>query len=169
MIGAERLPTSIAVELAAAGTEQLAAIAVGARMHFGDNAADAIFVVLERQALEKGFAIGAGSGSESGSHSQIVCLSKRIVKHAEGPTQTVERYTMVSNRMKAKGKNPNAAALGRLGGKASMQARSADEREEFARLGGLAGGKARAKKLTKSERIAIAKKAAEARWGKKTN
>ena len=35
------------------------------------------------------------------------------------------------------------------------------------RLGGLKGGKARADKLTKEERSAIAKKAAAARWGKK--
>jgi hypothetical protein len=41
-------------------------------------------------------------------------------------------------------KNPAAVALGRLGG--------------------LKGGKARAKKLFKSKRIAIAKKAARARW-----
>lgn len=41
-------------------------------------------------------------------------------------------------------KNPAAVALGRLGG--------------------LKGGKARAKKLTKAQRSAIAKKAAEARW-----
>jgi hypothetical protein len=42
------------------------------------------------------------------------------------------------------GKNPHAVALGRLGGKK--------------------GGKARAKALSKSERIAIAKKAAKTRW-----
>ena len=46
------------------------------------------------------------------------------------------------------GKNPNAVALGRLGG--------------------LKGGKVRAKKLTPEERIAIAKKAAKARWSKKS-
>ena len=69
--------------------------------------------------------------------------------------------------MKKRGKNPHAAALGRLGGKASMKGRSAEKREEFARLGGLAGGKARAKTLTKAERVAIAKKAAATRWGKK--
>jgi hypothetical protein len=69
--------------------------------------------------------------------------------------------------MKARKKNPHAAALGRLGGKASMQRRTAEKREEFARLGGLAGGKARAQSLTKAERIAIAKKAAAARWGMK--
>ncbi|MGA2092533.1 MAG: hypothetical protein ABSH16_03875 [Sedimentisphaerales bacterium] len=42
-------------------------------------------------------------------------------------------------------KNPAAVALGRLGG--------------------LKGGKARAAKLTKAERSAIAKKAAKKRWG----
>jgi hypothetical protein len=44
-------------------------------------------------------------------------------------------------------KNPAAVALGRLGG--------------------LKGGAARAKSLTKRQRAAIAKKAATARWGKK--
>ena len=39
--------------------------------------------------------------------------------------------------------------------------------QELGRLGGLKGGKARAAKLTKEERSAIAKKAAEARWAKK--
>lgn len=38
---------------------------------------------------------------------------------------------------------------------------------EFARMGGLVGGKARAKALTKAQRVAIAKKAAKARWGKR--
>lgn len=45
------------------------------------------------------------------------------------------------------GKNPAAVQLGRLGGKK--------------------GGPARARKLTKEQRIAIAKKAAAARWKKK--
>lgn len=44
-------------------------------------------------------------------------------------------------------KNPAAVALGRMGG--------------------LKGGKARAEKLSKARRSEIAKKAAEARWGKK--
>jgi hypothetical protein len=44
------------------------------------------------------------------------------------------------------GKNPHAQALGRLGG--------------------LKGGKARAKKLTPKQRAEIAKKAAAARWKK---
>jgi hypothetical protein len=45
-------------------------------------------------------------------------------------------------------KNPHAVALGRLGGKK--------------------GGKARAEKLTPAERKEIARKAAKARWEKKT-
>jgi hypothetical protein len=36
------------------------------------------------------------------------------------------------------------------------------------KLGGLKGGKARAAKLTPEQRQAIARKAAEARWGKNT-
>ena len=47
-----------------------------------------------------------------------------------------------------KGKNPAAVALGKLGG--------------------AKGGAARAKVLTKARRIAIAKKAAKARWGHRT-
>ncbi len=46
-----------------------------------------------------------------------------------------------------KGKNPAAVALGKLGG--------------------LKGGKARAKSLTAKRRKEIAKKAAKSRWGKK--
>lgn len=38
--------------------------------------------------------------------------------------------------------------------------------KELGRLGGLKGGKARAKKLSTSERREIAKKAASARWSK---
>jgi hypothetical protein len=45
------------------------------------------------------------------------------------------------------GKNPHAVALGRMGG--------------------LKGGKARAEKLTRKQRVAIAKKAAAARWRKR--
>ena len=56
--------------------------------------------------------------------------------------------------------------LGRLGGKRTAQRRSAQERREFARMGGQAGGKARAAKLTAEERSDAARKAAQARWGK---
>jgi hypothetical protein len=38
---------------------------------------------------------------------------------------------------------------------------------ELGRLGGLKGGKARAEKLTKAERVKIAKAGARARWGKR--
>lgn len=38
---------------------------------------------------------------------------------------------------------------------------------ELGRRGGLKGGKARAAKMTSDERSASARKAAEARWGKK--
>jgi len=41
-----------------------------------------------------------------------------------------------------------------------------DPATEFARKGGLKGGKARAKKLSAAERSRIAKKAARARWSK---
>jgi len=52
-----------------------------------------------------------------------------------------------------------------LGGKASMRNRTAEERVEFARAGGLAGGQARARTLTAKRRKEIARKAAAARWG----
>jgi len=39
--------------------------------------------------------------------------------------------------------------------------------QELGRLGGLKGGAARAQKLTAEERSEIAKKAANARWGRK--
>ncbi len=39
--------------------------------------------------------------------------------------------------------------------------------KEYARKGGLIGGKARADKLSPTRKKAIAKKAAKARWGKK--
>ena len=50
---------------------------------------------------------------------------------------------------KPEGKNPHAVALGRLGG--------------------LKGGKARAKKMTPQERQAIARRAAQKRWAKQEN
>lgn len=66
-------------------------------------------------------------------------LAKFIVDMATGNAELPEKET--------DGKNPAAVALGRLGG--------------------LKGGKARAKKLTAKQRQAIAKKAALARYGKK--
>jgi hypothetical protein len=63
----------------------------------------------------------------------------------------------------AKRKNPAAVALAAR----RMKTMTAEQRQEVARTGGLAGGHARAKKLTAAERKAIAKKAAAARWAKK--
>jgi hypothetical protein len=66
----------------------------------------------------------------------------RVVQEATGQTEPVTEEKPLST----KGKNPNAVALGRLGG--------------------LKGGKARASKLTPEQRKEIAQKAAKARWGK---
>jgi hypothetical protein len=65
-------------------------------------------------------------------------LAKFIVDVATGQTDLPEESP--------DGKNPAAVALGKLGG--------------------LKGGKARAKKLSKKQRQAIARKAAAARWNK---
>ncbi|MGO4880373.1 MAG: hypothetical protein ACLP59_06065 [Bryobacteraceae bacterium] len=43
--------------------------------------------------------------------------------------------------------------------------RTAKERTEFARSGGLVGGRARARTLTAQQRKEIARKAAAVRWG----
>ena len=61
-----------------------------------------------------------------------------------GPT---ERIATLATSTGSGGKNPHAAALGRLGG--------------------LKGGRARAKALTPSQRRKIASRAAKARWDKK--
>jgi hypothetical protein len=60
-------------------------------------------------------------------------------------------------------KNPAAVALANL----RTESMTPQERSDSARTAGLVGGVARAKKLTKAQRSAIAKKAAAARWGKK--
>jgi len=63
----------------------------------------------------------------------------RVVQEATG--QAEPKKDKLSS---SEGKNPNAVALGRLGG--------------------LKGGKARAAKMTPEQRKEIAKKAADARW-----
>jgi hypothetical protein len=68
----------------------------------------------------------------------IVEMARSIVDQATGEAPKVEPPA----------KNPHAVELGRLGGKK--------------------GGKARASKLTAEQRAEIAKKAATARWGKKS-
>jgi hypothetical protein len=65
----------------------------------------------------------------------------RVVQEATGQTEPKQEKPLSTE-----GKNPNAVALGRLGG--------------------LKGGKARAAKMTPEQRKEIAKKAAKARWSK---
>jgi len=65
----------------------------------------------------------------------------RVVQEATGQTEPKQAKPSSSE-----GKNPNAVALGRLGG--------------------LKGGKARAAKMTPEQRKEIAKKAAKKRWNK---
>jgi hypothetical protein len=69
----------------------------------------------------------------------INILASQIVEEATGEA---------TSKPEDSNKNPAAVALGRLGG--------------------LKGGKARANKLTTEQRKEIAKKAAQARWEKKT-
>ena len=64
--------------------------------------------------------------------------------------------------MVARRKNPNAVALGSMGGKARAKQLSADELSAI----GKKGGKARLTSLGSSERRDIALKAAKARWAK---
>ena len=68
-------------------------------------------------------------------------LAFNIVHEATG-----DKSTKPTKDESVNGKNPAAVALGRLGG--------------------LKGGPARAKKLSKKKRSEIARKAAKARWGK---
>jgi hypothetical protein len=70
-------------------------------------------------------------------------LAAFIVEQATSDTPIEEAQQEQSQEPQ---KNPAAVALGKLGGQK--------------------GGKARAEKLSKEERSTIAKKAAEARWGK---
>jgi len=64
--------------------------------------------------------------------------------------------------MVARKKNPNAVALGRMGGKARAKQLSADELSAI----GKKGANARLTSLGSSERQDIALKAAKARWAK---
>jgi len=66
---------------------------------------------------------------------------------ARHPDFAVNAKRIVDEVAEKSEKNPNAVALGRLGG--------------------LKGGKARFAKLTPEQRKEIAQKAAKARWGKK--
>lgn len=55
-----------------------------------------------------------------------------------------------------------------VGGEARMASLTKKERAEMGRKGGMIGGASRAAKLTPEQRKAIAKKAAGARWAKKS-
>lgn len=65
----------------------------------------------------------------------------RVVQEAEGQVEPEKEKALSTE-----GKNPNAVALGRLGG--------------------LKGGKARANKLTAEQRKEIARNAAQKRWSR---
>src|SRR5262245_51044673 len=69
-------------------------------------------------------------------------VAARILRELFGVTKAVQQ-----NNPEIPLKNPAAVALGRMGG--------------------LKGGKARAKSLSATKRAQIAKKAAQARWGKR--
>lgn len=69
----------------------------------------------------------------------------RVVQEATADTDDIP--VAEGKPLETEGKNPNAVALGRLGGKK--------------------GGKARAAKLTPEQRSEIARKAAQTRWGKR--
>jgi hypothetical protein len=64
----------------------------------------------------------------------------------------------------AKRKNPAAVALA----KRRMITMTKEERQAVSQAGAHLGGKARAKKMTAAQRKESARKAAAARWGKKT-
>lgn len=76
--------------------------------------------------------------------SDFAVTAFRVVQEATGQAESESEE---AEPELVEGKNPHAVALGRLGG--------------------LKGGKARFEKLPPEERSAIAKKAAQARWGKK--
>lgn len=73
-------------------------------------------------------------------------LAKSIIEQATGEAPVAQNEPQLDALQE--GKNPAAVELGRRGG--------------------LKGGKARAAKLSAKKRSEIAKKAAQARWGKKT-
>jgi hypothetical protein len=75
-------------------------------------------------------------------------LARAIVEEATGELLTDQPPQKESPQKPMPHKNPNAVALGKLGGKK--------------------GGDARTKKLTPEQRKAIAQKAALARWGKQS-
>ena len=77
-------------------------------------------------------------------------MLKRTSKTKEDENTIASQIvTLATDQLVKKDKNPAAVELGRLGG--------------------LKGGKARAEKLSPARRKEIARKAAQARWGKKSS
>jgi hypothetical protein len=76
-------------------------------------------------------------------------LARAIVEEATGESLAAHALPKEPTKEPAHEKNPNAVALGKLGGKK--------------------GGPARAKKLNPEQRKAIAQKAARVRWGKENS
>jgi hypothetical protein len=72
VLAAERLAASVAMELIAAGAEHRAASCTG--VDFKQRVAEAVFVVVYRQAVEAGLAFGAGGGGEVCCHENIISL-----------------------------------------------------------------------------------------------
>jgi len=139
VVGAERLAASVAVELVAARAQLLSTDEIGARVD-RQECVPAVFVVLDRKALEERLAGGAGGGSKLLCHINII----RSATYKVNPGQTFS-WCLLSNVILSamKRKNQAAAALGRK------------------------GGKARAKNLTPEELSEQGRKAVMARWNKR--
>jgi hypothetical protein len=65
MIDAERLATSVTVELVTARAKQRAACWIRARGHFEDRHANTVLIRVERQTVEGRAAVGAFGGNEA--------------------------------------------------------------------------------------------------------
>ena len=87
--------------------------------------------------------------SKKSKPTDITLLASAIVEEATGESLTDQPLPKEPPKDPTHKKNPNAVALGKLGGKK--------------------GGDARAKKLSPEQRKAIAQKAARARWKKSTS
>ena len=83
----------------------------------------------------------SSKSKRTGTEHDFTTVARRVVEQAIG-----ERLDGSPLPDKDAGKNPAAVALGKLGG--------------------AKGGAARAKALTKAQRVAIAKKAAKTRWSR---
>jgi hypothetical protein len=84
--------------------------------------------------------------SKKSKPADITLLARAIAEEATGESLTDQPLPKEPPQDPTHEKNPNAVALGKLGGKK--------------------GGDARAKKLSPEQRKAIAQKAARARWGR---